>query len=80
MTPKQFVAKQLELPEHNRVIPDRIYMSDNRTYDIQALRKGHDPYNAGDGFLSEVFYEDAAYFKPDGAGHYKYYPNGVFSI
>ena len=80
MTPKQFVAKQLELPEDIRVIPVRIYMSDNRLGDIQALRKGLDPFNAGDGFLSGVLYERAKYFSPNGPGHYKYYPNGVFSI
>lgn len=80
MTPKQFVAKQLELPEQSRVIPDRIYMSDNREADIQMLREGRHPYNAGDGFLSDVLYEKAAYFNHNGPGNYKYYPNGVFSI
>lgn len=80
MTPKQFVTKQLELPEDVRVIPDRIYMSDNRTSDIHMLRRGLAPFNAGDGFLADVLYEPAKYFSPNGPGHYKYYPNGVFSI
>lgn len=78
MTPKQFVAKQLALPEHLRVIPDRIYMGDNRADDLQSLRKGLNPFNAADVFTADVLYENAKYFSPNGAGYYKYYPNGVF--
>ena len=80
MTPKQFVAKQLELPEHARVIPDRLYMWGNRTEDILMLQKGIAPYNAGDVFLSSVLYEKAAYFRPNKPGNYRYYLNGVFSL
>lgn len=80
MTPKQFVAQQLALPAPLRVIPDRIYISDNRSLDIREMSKGRHPYNAGDGFLSGVFYENEKHFSPDGPGHYKYYPNGVFEL
>ena len=79
MTPKQFVARQLKLPEHVRVIPDRIYIRENRTEDLQRLKGGYKPFNANDVFTSAIFYENAAYFSPNGPGCYKYYPNGVFS-
>lgn len=80
MTPKQFVARQLELPEPDRIIPDRIYMWENRTDDIETLKEGRNPLNANDAFVSAVYYENAEYFGPSGLGHRKYYPNGVFSI
>lgn len=78
MTPKQFVAKQLALPAPDRVIPDRMYMWDNRTDDFQRLREGRFPYNANEAFAAAVYYENAEYFGPNGAGYYKRYPNGVF--
>lgn len=80
MTPKQFVAQQLQRPAHARVIPDRIYISDNRSLDIERLRKGKCPYNARDVFISEVYYENAEYFGPNRPGRHKYYPNGVFEL
>ena len=80
MTPKQFVAKQLALPGPDRVIPDRMYMWDNRTDDFQRLREGRFPYNARHVFNPRLYYEDAYYFGPNGPGRHKYYPNGVFSI
>lgn len=79
MNTAQFVAKQLALPKPDRVVPDRIYMWGNRADDIQMLREGRGPYNAGDVFKAAVYYENAEYFGPNGAGHYKSYPNGVFS-
>lgn len=78
MNTSEFVAKQLALPKPERVIPDRIYIADNRIDDIQALRKGLCPYNATDVFIPEILYGKAKYFGPNGPGHYKYYPNGVF--
>lgn len=79
MTPKQFVARQLELPEHIRVIPDRIYMWENRTDDLRQLKNGYHPYNASDVFTSAVYYENAEYFGTNGAGRHKCYLNGVFN-
>lgn len=78
MNTSDFVAKQLALPKPNRVIPDRIYIQNNRTEDMQMLQEGLFPYNANDVFTAEVYYENAAYFGPNGAGRHKYYPNGVF--
>ena len=80
MTPKQFVAQQLQLPAHARVIPDRIYMRENHTDDLIMLRRGKRPYNASDMFTSAVYYENEKYFSPNGPGHLKYYPNGVFEL
>ena len=80
MNTKEFVAKQLEIPEHTRVIPDRIYMCSNRLGIIHALRVGIEPFNAGDVFLASILYEPAPYFRPGRIGNYRYYPNGVFSI
>lgn len=80
MNTSEFVAKQLALPEPDRVIPDRIYVWENRSDDVETLRRGICPYNASDVFISAVYYENAEYFGPSGPGHHKYYPNGVFSI
>ena len=78
MNTSDFVAKQLALPKPNRVIPDRIYMRGNRTEDMQMLQEGRFPYNACDSFTPAIFYGNANYFGPIGAGRHKYYPNGVF--
>lgn len=80
MTPKQFVAQQLARPTPLRVIPDRLYVWDNRAGDIETLREGHHPYNASDVFIPDVYYENASYFSPNGAGRLRNYPNGVFSV
>ena len=78
MTPKQFVAMQLALPGPKRVIPDRMYMWDNKTDDLEMLKDGRFPYNTTYMFRSALYYENAEYFGPNGAGYYKRYPNGVF--
>lgn len=78
MNTSDFVAKQLALPESNRIIPDRIYMRDSRTEGMQMLREGRPPRNAGAVFTADVYYEKAAYFGPNGAGRLRRYPNGVF--
>lgn len=80
MTPKQFVDQQLDLPEHARVIPDRIYMAGTRLGIIQVLRVGINPFNAGDAFMASVLYEPASYFRQGGSANHKYYPNGVFNV
>ena len=78
MNTSEFVAKQLALPAPDRVIPDRIYMWNNKTDDLQMLREGRFPYNASEAFMNSVYYENAEYFGPNEAGYYKRYPNGVF--
>lgn len=78
MNTSDFVAKQLALPEHTRVIPDRIYIWSNRTEDMQMLQEGRFPYNANDVFTAAIYYGNAKYFGPNGAGRHRYYPNGVF--
>ena len=78
MNTSDFVAKQLALPKPNRIIPDRIYMCGDRTDDIQMLREGRLPHNAGAVFTADIYYENAAYFGPNGAGRLRRYPNGVF--
>ena len=78
MNTAEFVAKQLALPAPERVIPDRMYMWDNRTDDFQRLREGRFPHNARYVFSPGLYYEDAYYFSPNGAGRHKRYPNGVF--
>ena len=80
MTPKQFVAQQLARPEPDRIIPDRIYVWDNRSDDLETLGRGICPYNAADVFIPDVYYENASYFSPNGAGRLRNYPNGVFSV
>ena len=77
MTPKQLVARQLERPKDLRVIPDHIYMQNGRSLDLYSLCEGQCPVNADDVFSASMFYENAAYFGPDGAGRLRYYLNGV---
>ena len=78
MNTTEFVAKQLALPEPQRVIPDLVYIWDNRADDLELLRDGRFPYNASEAFRASVYYGNAEYFGPNGAGRHRYYPNGVF--
>lgn len=77
MNTKEFIFMQLKRAKPIRVIPDLKYMQSGRWEDLHSLREGRWPVNADDVFNSSVFYENAAYFGPDGVGRLRYYLNGV---